>query len=62
MSRNRIVAVRCSENASQLAWRPSCVNPGAIDNQWEQDWGSILTSQTLVRQLDVDDIRIYQQQ
>ncbi len=33
-----------------------------IDNQWERDWGSVLTSQTLVRQLDVDYIRIYQQQ
>jgi hypothetical protein len=33
-----------------------------IDNQWERDWGSVLTGQTLVRQSDVDDIRIYQQQ
>ena len=33
-----------------------------IDNQWERDWGSVLTSQTLVRQLEVDYIRIYQQQ
>jgi hypothetical protein len=33
-----------------------------IDNQWERDWGSILSSQTLVRQLEVDYIRIYQQQ
>ena len=32
-----------------------------IDNQWERDWGSILASQTLVRQLEVDYIRIYQQ-
>jgi len=33
-----------------------------IDNQWERDWGSVLSSQTLVRQLEVDYIRIYQQQ
>ena len=32
-----------------------------IDNQWERDWGSVY-SQTLVRQLEVDYIRIYQQQ
>lgn len=32
-----------------------------VDNQWERDWGSILSSQTLVRQLEVDYIRIYQQ-
>ena len=33
-----------------------------VDNQWERDWGSVLSSQTLVRQLEVDYIRIYQQQ
>ena len=33
-----------------------------IDNQWERDWGSVLASQTLVRQLEVDYLRIYQQQ
>jgi beta-glucanase (GH16 family) len=32
-----------------------------IDNQWEREWGSVLSSQTLVRQLEVDYIRIYQQ-
>jgi hypothetical protein len=32
-----------------------------IDNQWERDWGSVLSSQTLVRQLEVDYIRVYQQ-
>jgi hypothetical protein len=32
-----------------------------IDNQWERDWGSVLSNQTLVRQLEVDYIRIYQQ-
>ena len=32
-----------------------------VDNQWERDWGSVLSSQTLVRQLEVDYIRIYQQ-
>jgi hypothetical protein len=33
-----------------------------IDHQWQRDWGSVLQSQTLVRQLEVDYIRIYQQQ
>ena len=33
-----------------------------IDNQWERDWGSALANRTLVRQLEVDYIRIYQQQ
>jgi len=33
-----------------------------IDNQWERDWGSVLMNQTLVRQLEVDYIRIYRQQ
>jgi hypothetical protein len=33
-----------------------------IDNQWERDSGSVLSSQTLVRQLEVDYIRIYQLQ
>jgi beta-glucanase (GH16 family) len=32
-----------------------------IDNQWERDAGLVLPSQTLVRQLEVDYIRIYQQ-
>ena len=32
-----------------------------IDNSWERDWGSVLSSQTLVGQLEVDYIRIYQQ-
>ena len=32
-----------------------------IDHQWQRDWGSVLSSQTLVRQLEVDYIRIYQQ-
>jgi glycosyl hydrolase family 16 len=33
-----------------------------IDHQWQRDWGSVLSSQTLVRQLEIDYIRIYQQQ
>jgi hypothetical protein len=33
-----------------------------IDNQWERDWGSVLSSQSLARALEVDYIRIYQQQ
>jgi len=32
-----------------------------VDNSWERDWSSVLSSQTLVRQLEVDYIRIYQQ-
>ena len=32
-----------------------------VDNQWERDWASVLSAQTLVRQLEVDYIRIYQQ-
>ena len=32
-----------------------------IDNRSERDWGSVLSSQTAVRQLEVDYIRIYQQ-
>jgi beta-glucanase (GH16 family) len=31
-----------------------------IDHQWQRDWGSVLSSQTLVRQLEVDYIRVYQ--
>lgn len=31
-----------------------------IDNQWERDWGSVLTSQTQIEQLEVDYIRVYQ--
>jgi hypothetical protein len=33
-----------------------------IDNQWERDAGSVLTDQTLVNQLEVDYIRVFQQQ
>lgn len=33
-----------------------------IDNQWERDANSLLTDQTLVRSLEVDYIRVYQQQ
>ena len=32
-----------------------------VDNSWERDWGSVLSSQTLVGQLEVDYLRIYQQ-
>ena len=32
-----------------------------VDNQWERDWNSVLSSQTLTRQLEVDYLRIYQQ-
>jgi beta-glucanase (GH16 family) len=33
-----------------------------IDNNWERDAGSVLANQTLVNQLEVDYIRVYQQQ
>ena len=33
-----------------------------IDNSWERSVGSVLQDQTLVRQLEVDYIRVYQQQ
>lgn len=33
-----------------------------IDNNWERSWGLVLPDQTLKRQLDVDYVRIYQQQ
>jgi chitodextrinase len=32
-----------------------------VDNDWERSWNSVLSSQTLVRQLEVDYIRVYQQ-
>jgi hypothetical protein len=33
-----------------------------IDNNWERDAGSVLTDQTIVDELEVDYIRVYQQQ
>ena len=33
-----------------------------IDNEWERDAGSVLANQTLVNELDVDYIRVYQLQ
>ena len=33
-----------------------------VDNYWERDWNSLLADQTLVNQLEVDYIRVYQQQ
>jgi beta-glucanase (GH16 family) len=33
-----------------------------IDNNWERDAGSVLTDQAIVDQLEVDYIRVYQQQ
>jgi hypothetical protein len=33
-----------------------------IDNNWERDAASVLTDQTIVDQLEVDYIRVYQQQ
>jgi beta-glucanase (GH16 family) len=33
-----------------------------IDNNWERDWGLVLANQTLKAQLEVDYVRVYQQQ
>jgi hypothetical protein len=33
-----------------------------VDNKWERDWDSVLANQTLVDQLEVNYIRVYQQQ
>jgi len=33
----------------------------AVDNNWERDVGSVLTDQTLIAQVEVDYIRVYQQ-
>jgi len=61
-----IDGVKCGQfngNASTIESGPmQLILHMMIDNQWERDWGSVLTSQRLVRQLEVDYIRIYQQQ
>ena len=58
--------VKCGQfngNASTIESGPmQLILHMMIDNQWERDWGSVLSSQTVVRQLEVDYIRIYQQQ
>jgi Glycosyl hydrolases family 16 len=61
-----IDGVKCGQfngNASTIESGPmQLILHMMIDNQWERDWGSVLSSQTLVRQLEVDYIRIYQLQ
>jgi beta-glucanase (GH16 family) len=61
-----IDGVKCGQfngNASTIESGPmQLILHMMVDNQWERDWGSVLSSQTLVRQLEVDYIRIYQQQ
>ena len=61
-----IDGVKCGQfngNASTIESGPmQLILHMMIDNQWERDWGSVLSSQALVRQLEVDYIRIYQQQ
>ncbi len=61
-----IDGVKCGQfngNASTIESGPmQLVLHMMVDNQWERDWNSVLSSQTLVRQLEVDYIRIYQQQ
>jgi hypothetical protein len=32
-----------------------------IDNDWQRDWDSVLSSPDLVDQLEVDYVRVYQQ-
>jgi hypothetical protein len=57
--------VKCGQfngNASTIESGPmQLILHMMIDNQWERDC-SVLANQTLVRQLEVDYIRIYQQQ
>jgi beta-glucanase (GH16 family) len=61
-----IDGVKCGQftgNASTIESGPmQLILHMMIDNQWERDRGSVLSSQRLVRQLEVDYIRIYQQQ
>jgi beta-glucanase (GH16 family) len=33
-----------------------------VDNQWERDWGLTLANQSVISQLEVDYLRVYQQQ
>jgi hypothetical protein len=61
-----IDGVKCGQftgNASTIESGPmQLILHMMVDNQWERDWNSVLSSQTLIRQLEVDYIRIYQQQ
>jgi len=58
--------VKCGQfdgNASTIESGPmQLILHMMVDNPWERDWGSVLSSQSLVGQLEVDYIRIYQQQ
>lgn len=59
-----INGVKCGEftDASQIENGPmQLILQMMVDNQWERDAGSVLEDQTLVNQLEVDYIRVYQQ-
>ena len=60
-----IDGVKCGQfngNTSTIANGPmQLILHMMVDNDWERGWGSVLSSQTLVRQLEVDYIRVYQQ-
>jgi hypothetical protein len=60
-----INGVKCGEftDAAQIENGPmQLILHMMIDNNWERDARSVLTDQTLVEQLEVDYIRVYQQQ
>jgi hypothetical protein len=60
-----INGVKCGEftDAAQIENGPmQLILHMMIDNTWERDAGSVLTDQTIVEQLEVDYIRVYQQQ
>jgi hypothetical protein len=57
--------VKCGEftDAAQIEHGPmQLILHMMIDNKWERDANSVLADQTLVNQLEVDYIRVYQQQ
>jgi hypothetical protein len=60
-----INGVKCGEftDAAQIESGPmQLILHMMIDNTWERDARSVLTDQTIVEQLEVDYIRVYQQQ
>jgi hypothetical protein len=60
-----IDGVRCGQfsgNTSQVENGPmQLILDLMVDHKWQQDWGVTLQDTTLVRQLEVDYIRVYQQ-
>ncbi len=60
-----IDGVKCGQftNASQIASEPmQLILHMMVENDWQRSWGFGLTNSTLTRQLEVDYIRVYQQQ